>query len=106
MKDIDIAHKDFLTFQRDFNLIKNSDLTESDTRSKLIDYLFINVLGWEEKNINREGYVKDGYFDYLFAIPGFQFLIEAKKNFVEFTLPLKHHSVTLGTLEKGNSEVY
>ena len=71
----------------------------------MIDYLFINVLGWEEKNINREGYVKDGYFDYLFAIPGFQFLIEAKKNFVEFTLPLKHHSVTLGTLEKGNSEV-
>lgn len=105
MKDIDIAHKDFLTFQKDFNAIRESDLTESDTRSKLIDYIFINVLGWEEKNINREGYVKDGYFDYLFSIPGFQFLIEAKKNFIEFTLPEKHHTVTLGTLEKGNSEV-
>lgn len=105
MKDIDIAHKDFLTFQKDFELIKDSNLTESDTRSKLIDYLFIDVLGWNEKNINREGYVQEGYFDYLFSIPGFQFLVEAKKNFVEFTLPQKHHSVTLGTLEKGNKEV-
>ena len=105
MKDIDIAHKDFLTFQKEFENLKTSDLTESDTRSKIIDYIFINVLGWEEKNINREGYVHEGYFDYLFTIPGFQFLIEAKKNFVEFTLPAKHRAVTLGTLEKGNSEV-
>ncbi|MCY1636708.1 AAA family ATPase [Marinifilum sp. D737] len=105
MKDIDVAHKDFLTFQKDFELLKDSNLTESDTRSKLIDYLFISVLGWEEKNINREGYVKEGYYDYLFSIPGFQFLVEAKKNFVEFTLPQKHHAVTLGTLEKGNKEV-
>lgn len=105
MKDIDIAHKDFLNFRKIYDELKGFDLTEADTRSKIIDYIFIRVLGWEETNINREEYVNVGYFDYVFRIPGFQFLIEAKKNFNDFKLPLKHHSVTLGTLEKGNSEV-
>jgi len=105
MKEIDIAHKEFLNFKKDFELFKNDDLSESDTRSKLIDNLFISVLGWDETNINREGYVKEGYYDYLIKIPGFQFVIEAKKNFINFKLPYKHNAVTLATLEKGNLEI-
>jgi GTPase SAR1 family protein len=105
MKEIDIAHKELLSFKKDFELLKKADISESDTRSKIIDRMFISVLGWDEKNINREGYVKVGYFDYVFSIPGFQFIIEAKRNFIDFKLPQKHNAVTLGTLEKGNTEV-
>jgi GTPase SAR1 family protein len=105
MKDIDESHKKFLDYIKNFESYKLSDLTESDTRSKLVDNLFKEVLGWDEKNINREGYIRDGYFDYLFNIPGFQFLVEAKRNFANFILPKKHSSATLGTLEKGNLDV-
>jgi len=55
--------------------------------------------------VNREKYVQVGYYDYLISIPGFQFVIEAKKNFVEFKLPTKHKSVTINSLLKGNHEV-
>lgn len=65
------------------------DISESDTRSKLIDNLFINVLGWTENDIMREGHVDSGYYDYKISIAGMTFIVEAKKQFVEFLLPSK-----------------
>ncbi|CAN0273013.1 unnamed protein product, partial [Chrysoparadoxa australica] len=102
---IDIAldkFKGYLTNSEDY--IK-SDLTESDTRSKLLDVLFKEVLGWKERDINREGYVKVGYFDYELSTSNFRFIIEAKKNFQEFQLPEKGQKFKLKTLVKGNKEV-
>ena len=32
------------------------ELSESDTRSKFLDELFINVLDWKEEDITREEY--------------------------------------------------
>ena len=70
MKDIYDCHKDLLGFFADFERYKEEDLTESDTRSKIIDKLFTEVLDWDENSIDREGYVVEGFYDYLFSIPG------------------------------------
>lgn len=105
MKHINDCHKDFLNFKNDFDKYKNYDLTESDTRSKIIDVIFTKILDWSEDLINREGYIMEGYYDYLFSIPGFRFIVEAKRDFNYFTFPTKHKTLTIGTLEKSNKEV-
>ena len=105
MKDVNDSHKDFLEYRSLFEQLKKTNLTESDTRSKIIDKIFIDVLNWSEELINREGYVIEGYYDYLFTIPNFQFIVEAKKTFIDFILPNKNTSVTIGTIEKSNKEV-
>lgn len=105
MKDINECHKDFLEYRSLFEQLKRTNLTESDTRSKIIDKIFIDVLNWSEELINREGYVIEGYYDYLFTIPNFQFIVEAKKAFIDFILPNKNTAVTIGTIEKSNKEV-
>jgi hypothetical protein len=66
-----------------------NQLSESDTRAKIIDPLFKDVLGWNEKDILREPFFHSGYLDYVFCIDGVRkFLIEAKKEGVEFFVPL------------------
>lgn len=105
MKDINDCHKDFITYKSSFEEFKAETLTESDTRSKIIDKIFIDVLGWHETLIRREGYVIEGYYDYLFSIPNFQFVVEAKKTFVKFVFPLKHTALTISTFEKSNKDV-
>jgi hypothetical protein len=56
-----------------------SSLSESDTRAKILDPLFTQVLGWAEKDISREPYANAGYLDYLFASKGVRwFVLEAK----------------------------
>ena len=77
----------FEDYKKDYESLKSQDISESDTRSKLIDRMLINVLGWDEKDIIREGHVDNGYYDYKVSIAGLTFIIEAKRQFVEFTLP-------------------
>ncbi len=102
---IDQSREAFEEFKKEWEKFKENDLTEADTRSKVLDYLLLKVLGWNEEEIDREKYVQVGYYDYLISIPGFQFVIEAKKNFVDFKLPNKNKSATLNSLLKGNKEV-
>ncbi|MDP3150030.1 MAG: hypothetical protein Q8N83_12985, partial [Ignavibacteria bacterium] len=82
------------------------DISESDTRSKILDKIIIDVLGWSETDINREGYVKNaGYYDYLIILPTFQFVVEAKKNFENFNLALQTRNIKIKTLMKGNKAI-
>lgn len=81
------------------------DLSESDTRSKTIDAFFKGVLGWSEQFITREGHSDSGYYDYKFSIPGFSFVVEAKRGAVEFVLPANHTKTTASVLEKGNKDI-
>lgn len=83
----DESKNKFSEFVKNYERIKSIDLSESDTRSKLIDKLLVDVLGWDEKDIVREGHVDSGYYDYKVSIAGLTFIIEAKRQFVEFTLP-------------------
>jgi hypothetical protein len=61
-------------------------LTESDTRSKLIDPLFKVILGWGESEIRREKPVSKGYVDYVLGSDYNYLLIEAKRAKPRFQL--------------------
>lgn len=64
------------------------DLNETETRNKIIDPLFKYVLGWDEKQISREGHInKIGYYDYEFDSVSNKMIIEAKREFVPFVMP-------------------
>lgn len=103
---IDSAYENLEKFEGTiFNDLQNKPLTESDTRSKILDYLLIQILGWDESEIERERYVVEGYFDYELRTPTFQFLIEAKKIQKELNFPSKGSKVKLKTIYKSNQEV-
>lgn len=103
--NIDKSKKEFDKFKNNFDQYKNKDISESDTRSKLLDELLKSVLGWHESDILREGHSNAGYYDYKIVVPGFNFVIEAKRNFDDFKLPVKHKTATLNSLLKGNKDV-
>lgn len=104
MKNIEESKKTFQDYKKIYESYTKEDLTESDTRSKLVDYLFIDVLGWNEEDIRREGHVDSGYFYYKISIPGLYFNVEAKRKFSEFKLPRNHKKATLNSLHSGNKE--
>lgn len=105
MTNYDIAYKNLKEFENVYSAFKEIDLSETDTRSKILDKLLIDVLGWTEFDIEREGWVRVGYFDYELKTSAFQFVIEAKKNFVDFKLPKKGNEVKVNTIYNGNKEV-
>ncbi|RKS97977.1 AAA family ATPase [Chryseobacterium defluvii] len=86
------------------NFIK-SDNNESDTRSKIIDNYLINILGWSESDIKREGKLESGYFDYKVSCPSISFVIEAKRNHKEFILPSSHTKVKIKSILRENNDV-
>ncbi len=65
------------------------DLSEADTRCKIIDRLLIDCLGYDEDAIQREPSVDSGYIDYLVRVNGIPFLVlEAKRVGLTFEIPL------------------
>ena len=72
----------------DFGYTKET-LSEADTRSKLIDYVLIDCLGWSEDDITREERcVESGTFlDYKLNTNFPLIIIEAKKSSVDFQIP-------------------
>lgn len=93
-------------YLKDYESFKSSDLTESDTRSKIIDFVFKDILGWDEKDIRREGHLDSGFFDYKLSIAGFSLIIEAKRQFEDFVLPFStKRKVKLGTIYRENKKV-
>jgi KaiC/GvpD/RAD55 family RecA-like ATPase/DNA-binding PadR family transcriptional regulator len=78
-------------FERFKQLVEPIDLTltEADSRAKIIDPIFKEVLGWNEEDITREEHVHEGFIDYIFKIGGRTiFVLEAKKVGSSFTIPL------------------
>lgn len=67
----------------------SEDLSETDTRCKLVDSLLVGSLGWQEHSIEREPHVTDpdGYIDYLLYVSRPSYVIEAKKRSLKFSLP-------------------
>lgn len=68
-------------------------LSESDTRSKIIDPIFTECLNWEEKtDIKREEHSDSGYVDYIFKLRNLnKFVVEAKKEGVSFNIPISYN---------------
>ena len=69
--------------------IAGGKLTESDTRSKLIDPIFKKILGWGENDIRREEPVASGYVDYIFGSDFPYFHVEAKRSTPRFQMAAK-----------------
>lgn len=77
----DDAFLAFLRLREEANLFSydSPDLTEADTRSKLIDPIFKVVLGWNEPEIRREEPAGPGFTDYVFGAEFSYFHVEAKR---------------------------
>lgn len=105
MTEYDKAFETLLEFEEVSSEFRMSDLSESDTRSKILDKILIEILGWTEFDIEREGWVRVGFFDYEIKTSSFQFVVEAKKNFQDFKLPAKGNEVKLKSIYDGNKEV-
>jgi hypothetical protein len=77
-------------------------VSEADTRSKLIDKVLIDVLGWPEGSIRREEHNQSGYLDYVLRLHGRPFVVvEAKREGLAFQSPVGPRPATLkldGTL--------
>lgn len=83
----DESKEHFDDFVNNYEKYKSINMSESDTRSKLIDTVLIDVLGWDEVDIKRESHVDSGYYDYKISIAGFSLIIEAKRQFNDLILP-------------------
>jgi GTPase SAR1 family protein len=105
MKDIDASLASFEKYKEAYKSYIEVDLSESDTRSKLIDTLLIDVLGWDEQDIQREGHVDSGFYDYKISCQNSIFLLEAKRQFKELRLPSNHSRISIKVLLKENEEV-
>ena len=105
MNTIDDARVSFESLLPDLSRYQSQDINESDTRSKVIDSILINILGWTEDDIKREEHSEAGFYDYRVSAPGFAFIVEAKRNFKGLTLPTKATTVSLQSLLTGNREV-
>ena len=102
----DEAKNKFEEFKNKYEDLKSSDLSESDTRSKVIDFVLKDILGWNEDNIQREEHVDHGYYDYRLDISGFRMVVEAKKLYKDFQLPnTTQRKCKLSTIYKENEEV-
>lgn len=102
---VDNALARFITYREQLEEFLSIDISESDTRSKVIDFMLINVLGWQEGDIKREGYSDAGYYDYRVSANKFAFVVEAKKGFVNFQIPITAKRAKLSTLVKGNGDI-
>ena len=71
------------------NSYDNEALSESDTRSKLIDYVLIDCLGWSEDDIVREERCAENgtFLDYKLSTNMPIIIVEAKKASVDFQIP-------------------
>lgn len=63
-----------------------ADMSEADTRCKLIDPLFMQVLCWAETDIQREEPAAEGFADYSFGTNQKFFHVEAKRVLPRFEL--------------------
>lgn len=106
MTEYDKAYGELLNFESNYIEFKKLDLSESDTRSKILDKILIDILGWSEFDIEREGWVRVGFFDYELRTSSFQFVIEAKKSFIDFKLPNKGNEVKVKSIYEGNKDVF
>ena len=105
MTNIDISYQIFKDKIEDLKRYSSEPISETDTRCKIVDILFKDILGWTEDDIERERYVQVGYYDYEISTSIFRFVVEAKKTFVAFNLPEKNKKVKLRTIYKANKEV-
>ena len=101
---IDNYTENFADFRKSAASFEAEDWSEADTRSKLIDTLFIDCLGWNEGDIRRELSDAGMRLDYRLSILLPTLIIEAKRSKLSFpVLPIqKPYKVKLKKLLDAN----
>lgn len=91
VSESDTAFERFKEIRRTEVLVgpDSAKLSEADTRAKLIDPLFRDVLGWGEAEIRREAPAAQGYADYVLGSDQAYLLIEAKRSKPRFKLKVQ-----------------
>ncbi len=83
-----------------------SGANEDTTRLQLIDALLFNCLGWNTQDATTEDHHNGSYVDYIVGKPAAQFIVEAKREGISFTLPAGitgRHAVSVPTLMEDKS---
>ena len=81
MEPIDSAHETFVALRTDIAAIEATLVTEADVRSKVIDPIFTQVLGWAGNEYLAENATADGFVDYVFQISErSRLVVEAKRD--------------------------
>lgn len=102
--DIDAMTQAFVEFKESSPNIDDDDWSELDTRSKFIDTVLIDCLGWQEGDIRREK-SKDGTrLDYLLSTTRPILVVEAKRSSKAFAISgrIKPYSIEIRNLLKVN----
>ena len=87
MEPIDNAASTFKQLCVEIAKYENTIFTEQDSRVKIIDRLFTEVLGWSYSDFNTEEKAGDGYLDYIFSVDRLsRLIVEAKRDGLEFDL--------------------
>ncbi len=88
MERIDVAFERFKEFrQRVIEDTSNTLITESDVRMKIIDPMFVDILGWPLAEMLTENPSPDGFIDYNCQVNGrARLIIEAKRDGRKFDL--------------------
>lgn len=82
----DHAYNEFLRIFQEYG--NESVFNEADTRSKIIDFILRDCLGWSEKFIRRENPTAAGYTDYELLVNEVPVIVvEAKKQGEYFEIP-------------------
>lgn len=80
----------------------HGEVSEADTRAKVIDRVLREVCTWPESSLTREDHVVRGYTDYCLSVQGRRLVaVEAKRHGIPFIFPVgrQHRSLKLsGTL--------
>lgn len=72
----------------------DTKFSESDTRAKILDPIFKDVLGWKKDDIRREEGIHKGFIDYTFSLNNLPiFVLEAKKIGVSFNIPFSFRNI-------------
>jgi GTPase SAR1 family protein len=101
-----LAYEHFLNYKNTlYTVYREIEMSESDTRSKILDHIFINILNWSEFDVVREPRVDSGYIDYLFSTSTFKFAVEAKKKSFDLILPSRSNKTLIKTIYTQNKEV-
>ncbi|WP_436522795.1 AAA family ATPase [Actinoplanes sp. HUAS TT8] len=87
MEPIDVAFERFKAIVAEVSGYAETVITESDTRVKVIDRIFVEVLGWDRGELLTEDPAITGFADYNFRIDGrSRLIVEAKRDGLKFDL--------------------
>lgn len=92
---IDAAYARFENLLKDVATLGDTLFTETDARVKIIDTMFLDVLGWHKSQLQTEEKAGPGFLDYKFSVDAHaRLVVEAKRDGRRFDLSSRHAGET------------